>query len=237
MIDFHTHILPGIDDGSATAEESVKMLKLLEKQGVSKVLLTPHFYAHRDSVDEFVGKRKSAVKKLLAALEEEKITTELFLGCEVLYFDELWRIDNLNELCIQGTSYILLEMPFAPWDDETVKCTENLISKGYTPVIAHFERYIKFGSNLDKIYKFMESGALLQMNCSYLNRFLTRARALRFIKKGMVFAIGTDCHNLDFRAPNYLPAYDFIKKRLNERQLRKFVTEQRTLLKQAEKIR
>lgn len=237
MIDFHTHILPGIDDGSASAEESVKMLKLLQEQGVSRVLLTPHFYAHYNSVDEFAENREKAVDTLLKALSDEKLEMKLYLGCEVLYFDELWRIDNLKELCIQGTKCLLLEMPFSIWNEGVIQCVENLVSKGYTPIIAHFDRYLAYKGNLEKIYKMIEAGALLQMNCSYLNNFLKKRKAIKFIKKGIVFAIGSDAHNLTSRMPDFLPAAKFLKKKLSERQYLRFISRQKNLLNMAEELK
>lgn len=236
MLDFHTHILPGVDDGSTSVEESARMLKMLEEQGVSKVLLTPHFYAYYCSVEEFLESRKSAVKELLQALEKSDVSVNLYLGCEVLFFDELWRIDNLKSLCIEGTEYILVEMPFSEWQDSAVEGIERLVSRGLTPVIAHFDRYIKYKGNLEKIYKLVEAGALLQLNCSALGSFFARRKVKGFLKKGLVFAIGTDCHNLTSRKPDYVKAAEYIKKILSERQYMQFTSRQKNILKNAQII-
>lgn len=236
MLDFHTHILPGVDDGSASAEESVRMLEMLEKQGVSKVLLTPHFYAYYCSVEEFLETRESAVRKLLEALEGNNIALDLYLGCEVLYFDELWRIENLKSLCIKGTDCILVEMPFSVWQDSVVEGIERLISKGLTPVIAHFDRYIRYKGNLEKIYKLIDAGALLQLNCNALDGFFARRKINGFLNKGLVFAIGTDCHNLTSRKPDYIKAADYIRKKLGERRYARFTSSQKNILKNAKVI-
>jgi hypothetical protein len=97
MIDFHTHILPGIDDGSSNSESSIMLLKKLKKQGVSKVLLTPHFYAYSSNAENFCETRKLSAQNLLKALENDPVDIELYLGCEVLYFDEIWRIEKIRD--------------------------------------------------------------------------------------------------------------------------------------------
>lgn len=236
MLDFHTHILPKLDDGSRSAEESVRMIEMLIEQGVDKILLTPHFYAYVSSASTFIEKRADALTQLLDAVKEKELKVELYLGCEVLYFEELWRIDALKDFCIQGTNYIMVELPFAPWNSTVVEVIGNVISKGFVPVIAHFERYIDFKGNMKKIHELTQMGALLQMNCSYINRFLTRGRAVRYIKKDAVFAIGSDCHHVENRAPNCGQAIDILKRKLGSKQYEKFISRQNKMIKQATKV-
>lgn len=236
MIDFHTHILPEVDDGSTNAQMSVALLRKLKSQGVNKVLLTPHFYAYASSAESFVERRQSSLEKLLEELKNDCVNVELYSGCEVLYFEELWRVEQLRDFCIAGTEYILLEMPFAPWSENMVRGVEKLFGKGVTPIIAHFERYIKYKGNLEKIYQMVEMGALLQMNCKYINDFKTRRKAVKFIKSGAVFAIGTDCHNLDDRAPNYASAVEILKKKLSDSELKQLLSRPCQILKSAERV-
>ncbi|MBQ8808416.1 MAG: hypothetical protein IJZ81_03835 [Clostridia bacterium] len=236
MIDFHTHILPEIDDGSRSAEYSVQMLKELKKQGVNKVLLTPHFYAYSSSAESFAVDREGSLNKLLSQLDNTPVEIELYLGCEALYFEELWRIENLKEFCIQGTDFILVEMPFSQWPDSYVRGIEKLVGKGLTPVIAHFDRYLRFKGNEKRIYQMTDLGAILQMNCDCLKSFLKRRKYLKFVKSGLVYALGTDCHNLEDRPPEYLKANEYLKKKLGSDGYRKFVSKQRMLLKYAKKV-
>ena len=233
MLDFHTHILPGVDDGSKSAAESVEMLKILKEQGVSEILLTPHFYAHYNNVEKFIESRKRSLRKLLDALKEENIDVKLYLGCEALYFDELWRIEKIKELCIEGTDCILVEMPFSSWQDNVVEGIERLVSRGITPILAHFDRYLRYKGNLEKIYRLVEAGALLQLNCSALKKFYKRKKLKRFLKKGLVFAIGSDCHNLTSRKPDYFAAAQYVKKKLGYRQYERFLSRQKSVLKNA----
>ena len=236
MIDLHSHILPEIDDGSSSVEMSLELLKELRNQGVSKVLLTPHFYAYASSVDDFKERKSAAIKKIQEALIANPLDIILYSGCEVLYFEELWRVDDLRDLCIKGTDYILVEMPFSQWSDSMVDSVGRIIGKGITPIIAHFERYLNYKGNLEKIYALVEMGAVLQMNCKYINDFMTRRKAIRFIKSGIVFAIGTDCHNMGDRAPNYGKALEILRKKLSERAFRQLCFKTKHILQNAEII-
>lgn len=236
MVDFHTHILHGIDDGSSSVQISVSMIKTLKEQGVSKILLTPHFYAYLSSLSSFSENRESALKALVAELKKESVGVELYLGCEVLFFEELWRVEDLRQFCIKGTDYILIEMPFSQWTDSIVNTIERIVSMGLTPIIAHFERYISYKGNLKKIYQMIEMGALLQMNCACLGKFSTRRKGLRFIRRGMVFALGTDSHNMERRCPNFDKAIRYLKRKLSEKELEKLMRSPLRVLKNAERV-
>lgn len=236
MIDFHTHILPDIDDGAGSVEESVRMIEMLCEQGVRKILLTPHFYAYMSSSESFVEKRKRALEKLLKALGDKKPEVEIYLGGEVLFFDELWRLKEIKDFCISGTDYILIEMPFSSWENNMVESVINLFSRGVVPVIAHFERYLKYKGNQTKIRELVNAGALLQMNCQYMNKFFTRSKAIRYIKNGEVFALGSDCHNISGRKPDFENIDKLLKNKLNDRQYDKFISRQEKILRKATKV-
>lgn len=236
MVDFHTHILPEIDDGSSSAKESVVLLKMLKEQGVGSVFLTPHFYAYSSSAESFCERRESSLKTLVAELEKENLDIDLYLGCEVFFFEELWRIENIANFCIQGTNYILIEMPFAEWTDSMVRSIEKIIGKGFTPIIAHIERYLRYNGNLSKIYELAQMGALFQMNCKYLNSFFTRRKATAFVKKGIVIALGTDCHDITCRKPDYLSAISYLKKKLRKEHFERFIHFQNKIVSQAERV-
>ncbi len=233
MIDFHTHILPDIDDGSDSVEQSVRMIEILLEQGVKKIVLTPHFYAYRSSVDRFSDKREASLKKLTEALKERKINVELYLGSEVLFFEELWRVEEIGEFCIKGTDCILIEMPFSSWENSMVESVINITNRGITPILAHFDRYLKYKGNLAKIREMMRAGVLVQMNCDYLNNFFTRGKAVKFIKRGSVFALGTDCHDIDKRRPEFKSADEYLRKKLDKRIYDRFYKLQDQLIKSA----
>lgn len=236
MIDFHTHVLPGIDDGCKSGKESVALLKELKEQGVNNVFLTPHFYAYSSSAENYTEIREKSLENLIKNLKNAKVDINLYLGSEVYFFEELWRIEDISKLCIRGTEYILIEMPFSEWTDSMVHSFEKIIGKGITPVLAHFERYIKYGKNLSKIYELVDMGVFLQMNCSFVNKFSTRRKAIKFIRKGIVSMLGTDSHNLFDRAPDYLEASEHIKKKLTDRDYKNFIHRQKNIIATAEKV-
>ncbi len=236
MIDFHTHILPDIDDGSCSVEESVRMIEILVKQGVKRIILTPHFYAYRSSIERLREKRKDALKALIKALKEQNVDVELYIGCEVLFFDDLWHLEDIKELCIEGTNYILLEMPFSSWENSSVEHIINLANRGIIPILAHFERYLRYKGNMPKIREMMRAGILVQMNCDYLKKVLTKRKALNFIRKGSVFALGTDCHNLTDRKPDYDNVNDLLVKKLDKKTYDGFIRQQEVFIKGATRV-
>jgi len=236
MIDFHTHILPEIDDGCNSVKESVVLIKMLKEQGVNNVFLTPHFYAYSSSAEKYSELRIKSLKNLIEELKKEKVEINLYLGSEVYFFEELWRIDTLPKLCLRGTEYILIELPFSEWTDTTISSVEKIVGKGYTPIIAHIERYIKFGKNMSKLYKLIEMGALLQMNCAWLNKFTTRRKAVKLIKRGLVSILGTDCHNLSDRVPDFGCACNYLKKKLTKEEFNRFMRLQKKIISSAEKV-
>jgi len=236
MIDFHTHILHEIDDGSASVKESVALIKQLKQQGVNDIVLTPHFYAYSSSAESFNELKNKSLKALIEELKTENIEVNLYSGCEVFFFEELWRIDNLKDFCIKGTEYMLLEMPFTKWTGSMVRSIERLMGKGITPIIAHFERYIKHKENLAKIYELVGMGAILQTNCAYVNKFSTRRKAVHFIRKGLVSLIGSDCHNTVDRVPEYSKAMKYLEKKLHKESYRRFLGIQRKILSGAQKV-
>ena len=116
-VDFHSHILPGVDDGSKSVEESLELLRMEAQQGIRHVLATPHFYASHDTPERFLKRRAAAWEKLRAAMANEPGLPEVTLGAEVYYFNGISDSDVLKELTIGKKRFILIEMPLPPWTD------------------------------------------------------------------------------------------------------------------------
>ena len=139
MIDFHSHILPAMDDGSKNEQESIAMLTELKNQGITRVIATPHFYANGESVSAFLSRRQKSFEKL----NLNSNFPQVVLGAEVRYYEGISRLADLTKLCINGTDLLLLEMPSAKWTDFVIKELISLASNGnITLVLAHIERYI-----------------------------------------------------------------------------------------------
>lgn len=216
MIDIHTHILPAIDDGSKDVEESIKMLGILSAQGVDTVVATPHFYIEMTDAKTFLKERNTA-----ANLFEEKLSLTDFerpriaLGAEVQFYNDLHMMDELEELCINGTNYILVEMPFIEWTERTYQVLEQMwINRGVVPVVAHLERYPEFKKNPKAAIWLKESGALVQINSDFVCERSTRRRALKMVKNELVSFIGSDAHNTTTRPPVLEDAFNIINKKL-----------------------
>ncbi len=206
-IDFHSHILPGMDDGASDVNESLAMLKMLSDAKVDKVVLTPHFYRQNEKIGSFLRRREESFAKLSEAVREMRLCPELILGAEVYFYPSLSSDPDFGKLCIGDTSYILLELPFEQFHDNFYSGYAKFINNCEQKIIfAHIERYLSFGNTPADIMRLFEYGrALCQMNCGSLAEkgYFKRKTLLNFISDGLISAIGTDAHNVTHRPPLY----------------------------------
>lgn len=212
MIDWHNHILPGVDDGSRNLAESVAMLKMQMAQGVTTVIATPHFYANDESVEAFLERRNAAFRELKSKLPED--APEILLGAEVGYYQGISRMENLKELRIQNSKLLLIEMPMTVWTEYMVRELVELAGKSsFQIVLAHIERYLNIQktSVWERLY---ENGILMQANASFFSRFISKHKALALLKEEKINFIGSDCHNTTSRPPMLREAFDVIQKKL-----------------------
>lgn len=218
MIDWHSHVLPAMDDGSRNVKESIALLKRLNEQGVDTVIATPHFYANDESVDAFLARRRQAYENLSAQrLENEP---RIRLGAEVRYYPGISRMENLTRLCIEGTKLLLLEMPTSEWTEYTVReLLEMASTKGVTLILAHVERVLPLQRKrtLDTL---VQNGVLMQINAAFLDGFFSKRKALKLLKAGSVQFVGSDCHGLKTRPPEMDKAFQIVKEKLGSRFLK-----------------
>lgn len=199
VIDFHAHVLPGIDDGSQSAEESLRMLAASARQGITHIAATPHFYPSQTRPEQFLDRRARAAERLQAAWRPE--FPKLLPGAEVYYFEGISRAEELEALRIEGTPLLLLEMPLCAWSGRMVAEIRALHSRpGFTVLLAHMERYLRLqrGAVWDEL---LEAGVLMQSNASFFLRWRTRRRAVHMLDGGRIHLLGSDCHNMAQRAP------------------------------------
>lgn len=212
MIDFHSHILPKMDDGSKSVEESIEMLSMLNHQGVDRVIATSHFYPNHEPLERFLERRQVSFEKLNEALTDN--CPQISLGAEVRFYDGISRLKGLEELRICGNKLLLLEMPFSKWTDYTVKeLVELSCSSEYVIVLAHIERYMSF-QKAGLFESLRENGILMQVNASLFKGYFSKKSAFKLFDKGLIHFIGSDCHNLSDRPPNIEIAYNAIEKKL-----------------------
>ena len=215
MIDWHSHVLPAIDDGSHSIAQSLEMLGMLKEQGVDTVIATPHFYANDESVDEFLERRERSAKALRERLADSDLPS-VHLGAEVRYYPGISRMEGLNKLCIEGTKLLLLEMSFNEWSASTVReLSEIISSKGIKLILAHIERYYKLQneSTWDRLYS---EGIIMQVNATFFTSGLTKRRALSMLESSEIHLLGSDCHNTTTRQPQLGRAYELISKKLGD---------------------
>lgn len=212
MIDWHNHILPGMDDGSRNTAESIAMIKMQTADGVTTVIATPHFYANDESVEVFLERRKKAAAQLQDALDEN--APEILLGAEVRYYQGISRMENLKALRIQNSKLLLLEMPMTCWTEYMIRELTELAGKsGIQIVLAHVERYLKLQKK-STWERLLESGILMQSNASFFLGFGSKKKAISLLKKGKINFIGSDSHNTTSRPPMLKKAFDVIQKKL-----------------------
>lgn len=215
LSDFHCHILPQIDDGSASMEESIAMLRQESRQGIPRVVMTPHFYAHHDAIDRFLKRREDAYLRLIREMVWCVGMPEAVLGAEVHYFGGISRTEAIQDLVIEGTKCVLIEMPQSTWTEEMYRELADISDKqGLQPVIAHIDRYISPYRRNEHLRKLEQLPMLMQANSSFFLRPKTSRMALRMLENNQIHLLGSDCHNLTSRPPNLGEAAELIRTKL-----------------------
>lgn len=215
LTDFHSHILPAMDDGSSSVEESLEMLRLSYQGGVRRMVATPHFYAQKESPERFLARRSEAWERLAPALSKD--TPEIYLGAEVRYYAGISQTEALPKLCMEGSNLLLLEMPFQKWTgrmtDEVIQIAQE---RGLRVLLAHIDRYLAFQSP-DTWEQLDANGVLFQVNASaFLHGWGSRRKVCRMLRNGEIAALGSDCHNMRYRKPNLDGAVAVIQKRIGQ---------------------
>jgi protein-tyrosine phosphatase len=195
--DMHSHILPGIDDGSPDIETSLLLVKGLMKLGINKSIATPHIIGdlYRNNADSIFG----AMKKLQAALDEHKIDFELSAAAEYMldnYFFEL--LDNKTVMLTVKDKLILTEFSYSAMPSNPQRMCFFILTEGYTPILAHPERYAYYHNNFNQFDYLKDLGFLLQVNLLSLTGYYGKptAKAARYIlKNGLASFVGTDLHH------------------------------------------
>lgn len=203
VTDFHSHILPGIDDGSATVEESIAMLRREAEQGIRHVVATPHFYPRYTAPEQFLEKRNRAEALLRQAMAGERGLPRLSVGAEVYFFRGMSESEHLKRLTIGQKRCILIEMPPPPWSEEIYRELVKVWElQGLTPIIAHVDRYIGPFRTHNIPRRLSELPVLVQANAEFFLNKATAGMAMRMLKADQIQLLGSDCHNMTSRKPN-----------------------------------
>lgn len=219
IIDFHSHILPGIDDGSKDLEMTRTMLLASAEQGTDIMVATPHFYPEKTTPDRFLEQRTHAAEQLQQLTEEG--LPRVILGAEVAFFNGISRVEQLEQLCIEGTKLLLLEMPFGIWTQETIREVERISMRGMTPIVAHLDRYLSF-------YKYGRKAVLealtdlplyVQINVESLMFWRVRATIYKLFQTNRAHLLGSDCHNVTTRPAGLAKGREMLRRKLGEEML------------------
>lgn len=218
MIDFHSHILPGVDDGPETLEESLSVLRDSFLQGVDGMVSTSHFYAMDEYPEEFLKRRNAAAKQLKdALLYSTEVYPRIILGAEVLFFPGISEAEEMRKLQIGRSGCILIEPPMAAWTDDMLDEIRQLGQNfDLVPVVAHVDRYMNILQDESLIARVLQRDLTVQVNGSYFLNPKTQKAALKNLKAGKIHLVGSDCHNLDSRPQNL----GMVRKLVRDRQMK-----------------
>ena len=203
MIDTHLHILPGIDDGPETMQESLELARVLVQEGIQYAIATPHYN------DEFPQRSAAEIRERVHVVQQEldrhRIPLRLFAGHEALIkpglVDDVYagRLATLN-----GSRYLLLELWSGSWIPETERIIFELRASGIVPIIAHPERYRAIQKDPERLVALLQQGVLAQLTASSL--LGVQGRSIRhtaetLLTKGLIHCIASDAHGMHKRPP------------------------------------
>ncbi|MBQ3523799.1 MAG: hypothetical protein IJA43_05010 [Clostridia bacterium] len=202
MIDIHNHILFDIDDGAPDLDTSVDMCRDAFENGYRTIVVTPHF-ADYNHIDDFVDQRDYKIEKLRGILQIEDIPLKVLSGAELFLSDGILNAGSLDDLAINNSRYMLCEFPLGPFNMKRgLLWIDELIERGYTPILAHPERYFEIHRNLSVIDELLDRDVVFQVNIDSLigkNGSTAQQLSVDLICRGFAGLIGTDAHDLKYR--------------------------------------
>lgn len=221
MIDTHLHILPGVDDGPDTMEETIALARVLVQEGVHTAIATPHYN------DEYpcypVAEIQARVSGVQQVLDHHGIPLHLFPGHEVLIKPGLVEdIRSGRVATLNGSRYLLLELWPASWLPETERVIFELRAAGIIPVLAHVERYQAIQRDPQKLASLLQQGVLAQITTGSLVGMqgkTAQRTAESLLKKGLIHCFGSDAHGLQKRPPAVAQGLRTAEKLLSQQSL------------------
>lgn len=215
MIDIHTHILPGVDDGSTDLENSLNMLRQAHEQGVTHLVLTPHSILNSRT---FLSKSELSARFLRLVEAAKDIPIHLYLGSEIFYTDKVIGKLSSGELqTFANSKYLLIEFSMRE-ESDLDEILYTIRAKGYQPILAHPERYEYMTK--EKLLAIKEN-ALIQVNSTSIEGMhgnKVKKKAFKFLKAKLVDFVSSDCHNTTTRSCSLKTCYDLIVNKLGKSQ-------------------
>lgn len=214
IFDCHSHVLPGIDDGSRDVAMTEAMLTATAEQGIGTIIATPHFYADSMRIGSFVQRRDIALNQVRHIAAHKGIT--IIPGAEVAFFPGMSRAEEITKLYFQEVRrrIIMIEMPFRPWTERDLNEIELFLRRRDHVIIAHLDRYFALQKDKDIIPALLDMPVIVQINASALSKISGRSRLLKLFKNKQAHLLGSDCHNLDSRPQNLATGRQVIEKKI-----------------------
>ncbi|MBR2404336.1 MAG: hypothetical protein IKA95_01610, partial [Clostridia bacterium] len=173
-----------------------------------------------DDIDSFVARRDEALYRLERHIKEHDLyLPDIIPAAEVRIFSGMWQEPQLDRLCIGDTRNLLVEMPYDHWSDWMYNEIYSLIAKGYTPIIAHIERYVDMISAKEIANSLLSLDVMVQCNASFPLSRHERRFVKKLLSQGRVVALGSDCHNMQSRKPDMTKAFDYISRKFGDEYL------------------
>jgi len=196
--DIHSHLIPGIDDGSPNMEASIKMVKKFVDLGYEKIVTTPHVMC--DYYQNTPDKILKGLDQLREELQKQNVKIEISAAAEYNLDDGLQDLIDKKEILTFGDNHVLFELPFMQEPRNLQEIIFNFQMAGYKPILAHPERYTFWYDQFDKYDELKSRGVLLQLNLlSLTNHYSpqTKKVAEKMVDANLVDAVGTDCHRIE----------------------------------------
>lgn len=221
MIDVHTHIIPNIDDGSKSVEETFNLIKEAANAGFNKIISTSHYM--EDYYESEVKERKAWIDALNQKIQEQNINVKLYLGNEIYLSSNIIKLlEEEKASTLNNTSYVLFEMPLNSKPLELYDTLFEMLRCKLVPILAHPERYSFVQKDPELIYDLIEKGVLMQCNFgSFIGYYGTKAEiiAKQLLLKNMVHFLGSDVHKQESIYPKIPKILSEIKKIVGEDKL------------------
>lgn len=215
MIDIHTHILYGVDDGAKTLSDSMELLDEEREQGVDTVIMTPHYgpkfgYPDKEIIMEHFEEISKKAEKYYPEIE-------LYLGSELYYQEStISDLDSGKALTMNGTRYVLVEFGVNDPYTYIYRAIQSFGYAGYIPIIAHAERYEAVFRHINRIEELVSLGEYIQINAESLIGGIFDKRSSfckKLTKEGLIHFLGSDCHDFRNRRPNMKKAAEVVLKK------------------------
>lgn len=202
LVDFHTHILPGIDDGSRRVDLSVKMLERLHAQGVDYCMLTPHYYQTKEPIENFIRRREESFRVLKGSYDESR-SPLLSLGAEVHLSHGLSDVD-LSPLCMGNSNVMMVEFPMDKLQYWMMDEIEHIaFEQNIVPMIAHVDRLFANYKDKDLQQLFEFEDFIFQVNNDAFLSVKKRFKLMKYFEDWRSFVVGSDTHDMEKRSPNF----------------------------------